>query len=133
MIEPFLAPDASLKRLLHRKFWRELRVVDDQPFDDLSYSNPSPDDIATDRAVRKMQVTDGLNVINRLFAQFAILLCSPTCEPDKLITFKRGLRKILAMTASVTFHRTKEGIVFTPIAMLNISVHLIRFMRVSQF
>ena len=76
----------------------------------MSYSNPTSDEIAIDRAVRKMQVTEGLSVINRLFAQFAILLCSPGCEPEKLITFKRGLRKILAMSASVTFHRTKDNI-----------------------
>jgi hypothetical protein len=131
MMEPFLVPNSSMKRLLHRKFWRELRVVNDQPFNDPSFLDPSQDVIAKDRAVRKMQVTDGLSVINRLFAQFSTLLCSQSCEPDKLVIFKRGLRKILAMTASVSFHRMKDGIDFTPIAMLNISIHIIRFMRVS--
>ena len=131
MVDPFLDSASSLQRVLHRKFWKDLRLVKDQQFNDPLFIQPSDETIAKDRLLRKMQVTDGLKVLTRLFSQLSILLCSGDCEPEKLATFKGGLKTVLAMNASMNFHSTKSDISFTPIAMLNITIHLVRFMRVS--
>ena len=130
MVEPFLAQPEVFQRVLYQKFWKELRKVDDQQYDDPAFSDPSDEVIAKDRLLRKTQVTDGIKILGRLFSHLSLFLCSSDCNVEKLTAFKQGLKKLI-LNCSMSFHQMKGGITFTPIAMLNILIHTVRFMRVS--
>ena len=88
--------------------------------------------IRDDRLLRKLQVTDGLKLLNRLFCLLSILFCTSEKIDERLIALKGGMKKILKdYLASMDFQRTKEGVSFTPVAMFNVTIHLVRYMRVS--
>ena len=131
MIEPFLAQPGVFQRVLYQKFWSDLRRVDDQSHENPSFLEPSEEVIAKDRLLRKTQVTDGIKILGRLFAHLSLLLCSSDCNSEKLSAFKQGMKKLL-LSCSMTFNQMKSDISFTPIAMLSILIHTVRFMRVSK-
>ena len=131
MVEPFLAQPDVFQHVLHQKFWKDLRKVEDQPYDDPAMLDPTDVMIANDRLLRKTQVTDGIKILVRLFSHLSLFLCSSDCNVEKLTAFKQG-RKKLILSCSMSFHQMKGGITFTPVAMLNILIHTVRFMRVSD-
>ena len=89
--------------------------------------------IRDDRLLRKLQVTDGLKLLNRLLSLLYTLFCTSEKINERLIAFKGGMKKILKdYLASMDFHKTKDDVAFTPIAMLNVTIHLVRYMRVSS-
>ena len=132
MVEPFLVQPDVFQHVLHQKFWKDLRKVEDQPYDDPEMLDPTSVMIANDRLLRKTQVTDGIKILGRLFSHLSLFLCSSDCNVEKLTAFKQGLKKLI-LSCSMSFHQMKGGITFTPVAMLNILIHTVRFMRVSDF
>ena len=89
--------------------------------------------IKSDRLIRKLQVTDGLKLLNRLFSLLSTLFCTSEKIDERLIAFKGGMKKIIKdYLASMDFHKTKDDVAFTPVAMLNVTIHLVRYMRVSS-
>ena len=130
MVESFLSQPAAFQRVIRRKFLKDLRKNNDQLFDDPSFQSPSDEQIAKDRLIRKIQVTDGVIQLGRLFSQLFLLLCSTDFNDDKLANFRCGLKKTIK-TDSMTFHLTKSGIGFTSVMMLSILTHIARFLKVG--
>ena len=93
MVESFLSQPAAFQRVIRRKFSKDLRKNNDQLFDDPSFQSPSDEQIAKDRLIRKIQVTDGVIQLGRLFSQLSLLLCSTDFNDDKLANFRCGLKK----------------------------------------
>ena len=130
MVESFLSQPAAFQRVIRRKFLKDLRKNNDQLFDDPSFQSPSDEQIAKDRLIRKIQVTDGVIQLGRLFSQLFLLLCSTDFNDAKLANFRCGLKKTIK-TDSMTFHLTKSGIGFTSVMMLSILTHIARFLKVG--